>query len=167
MGRTSGAKARVTSAAETVAGYVDPLVKDQRVRQRLLDALAVGVAARRRAKRQMGVSSLARRLGSDPVLREQLAELATHLRDAREQLTTRRPLRPAKKKSHRLRNSTLLLAGAGLVIASSPSLRERIAGKLKAVVFGESGNEPPIGEPKAPSPDDLGADESVGPNAPA
>ena len=165
MGRTSGAKARVTSAAETVAGYVDPLVKDERLRQRLLDALAVGVAARQRAKRQVGVTSLARRLGSDPVLRDQIAELATHLRDVRDHAKLQLPGKPAKKK-HRFRNTTLLLAGAGLVIASSPSLRERISGKLKSI-FGGLDDEPPFGEPKAPSPDALSVDEAVGPNAPA
>ena len=152
MGRTSGAKARVTSAAETVAGYVDPLVKDEKIRQRLLDALAIGVAARKRAKRQMGVSSLARRLGSDPVLRDQIAELATHLRDVRDHAKVQLPTRKPAKKTHRFRNTTLLVAGAGLVLASSPSLRERIVGKLKSI-FGGHDDEPPFGEPRAPSPD--------------
>lgn len=166
MGRTSGAKARVTSAAETVAGYVDPLVKDERLRQRLLDALAVGVAARQRAKRQVGVTSLARRLGSDPVLRDQIAELATHLRDVRDHAKVQLPVRKPAKKKHRFRNTTLLLAGAGLVLASSPSLRERTVGKLKSI-FGGHDDEPPFGEPRAPSPDALSFDETVGPDAPA
>jgi hypothetical protein len=165
MARGSSTKARVTSAAETLAGYVDPLVKDEKLRQRLLDALAVGVAARQRAKRQVGVTSLARRLGSDPVLRDQIAELATHLRDVRDHAKLQLPGKPAKKK-HRVRNTTLLLAGAGLVLASSPTWRERIAGKLKSI-FGEHDDEPTFGEPKAPSPDALSVDESVGPNAPA
>jgi hypothetical protein len=98
------------------------------------------------------------------VLRDQLTELASHLRDVRDHAKLPKPLKPAK--SHRLRNTTLLLAGAGLVIASAPSLRERIAGIAKSI-FGGHDDEPPFAEPKAPSPDALSADESVGPNAPA
>jgi len=146
LGRTSGAKAKVSQAAETVAGYVDPLVKDEKLRQRLLDALAVGVAARQRARRQSGgVASLARRLGSDPVLRDQLAELATHLRGAKDQVRSQLPTKQAKK--HRLRNTTLLIAGAGLVVASSPTLREKIVAKAKAIFFGEGDDDSPSGGP--------------------
>jgi hypothetical protein len=158
LGRTSGAKAKVTSAAGTVAGYVDPLVKDEKLRKRLLEALAVGVAARQRAKRQIGVTSLARRLGNDPVLRDQLAELASHLRDAREQVRTQRPAKRAK--SHRMRNTTLLLAGAGLIVASAPTLREKIAAKAKGF-FGDGHDDSPVEPPLAQS------DGAVGGDAPA
>lgn len=165
MGRTSGAKAKVTSTAETVVGYVDPLIKDEKVRQRLLDALAIGVAARQRARRQMGVTSLARRLGSDPVLRDQIAELATHLRDIRSEVGVGRPAKRAK--SHRVRNTTLLIAGAGLIVASRPSLRDKIMGKVKGLFSGESHDDDPFSPPASPSAASVNTDATVGPDAPA
>lgn len=165
MGRTSGARAKVASTAETVAGYVDPLIKDEKVRQRLLDALAIGVAARQRARRQMGISSLARRLGSDPVLRDQIAELATHLRDIRSEVGAGRPAKRAK--SHRVRNTTLLIAGAGLIVASRPSLRDKIMGKVKGLFSGESHDDDPFSPPASPSAASVNTDATVGPDAPA
>lgn len=164
MGRTSGARAKVASAAETVTGYVDPLIKDEKVRQRLLDALAIGVAARQRARRQMGVTSLARRLGSDPVLRDQLAELATHLRDIRSDVGAA----PAKRaKSHRVRNTTLLIAGAGLIVASRPTLRDKIMGKVKGLFSGEPHDDHGFSPPSPPPAASANTDATVGPDAPA
>lgn len=167
LGRTSGARTKVTNAAETVAGYVDPLVKDEKLRRRLLEALAVGVAARQRARRQMGVTSLARRLGSDPVLRQQVAEIAMHLRDARDEMKKQLPAKRAK--THRARNTTLLLAGIGLIVASKPGLREKIVAKAKSFM-GEGPDDPytpaePSFTPPAPAQSDGSA--AVGGDAPA
>jgi hypothetical protein len=165
LGRTSGARAKVTNAAGTVVGYVDPLVKDEKLRRRLLEALAVGVAARQRARRQMGVTSLARRLGTDPVLRTQVAEIAMHLREARDQMKNDLPIKRAK--SHRARNTTLLLAGIGLIVASKPALREKIVAKAKSFM-GEGPDDTPA-EPSftPPAPAQSDGSAAVGGDAPA
>jgi hypothetical protein len=165
LGRTSGTKAKVTNAAETVAGYVDPLVKDEKLRRRLLEALAVGVAARQRARRQIGVTSLARRLGSDPVLRQQVAEIAMHLRDAREQV--KRDLPVKRSKSHRARNTTLLIVGIGLIVASKPTLREKIAAKAKSFMGEGQDDMPPEPSFTPPAPAQSDGSAAVGGDAPA
>jgi hypothetical protein len=164
LGRTSGAKAKVTNAAGTVAGYVDPLVKDEKLRRRLLEALAVGVAARQRARRQIGVTSLARRLASDPVLRQQVAEVAMHLREARDQVKNELPMKRAKR--HRARNTTLLLAGAGLIIASSP-LRDKIVAKVKSFMGEGPDDMPPEPSFTAPAAPQTDGSAAVGGDAPA
>ncbi|HEU5371396.1 MAG TPA: hypothetical protein VFU51_03315 [Gaiellaceae bacterium] len=122
FGRNGGVKSKVSDAADAVRSvvtdYGDPLAKDEKLRRRLVDVLATGAAARERARRQMGVTGLARRLATDPVLREQLNELATQLRSVQR--------RVEKTQSHKLRNTVLFAAGAGMVIAAVPAARNAI-----------------------------------------
>lgn len=122
MGRTSGMKSKVSGAAKTVrhvvADYGDPLAKDEKLRRRLVEALTTTVAARERARRQLGVTGVARRLASDPVLRAQLNDLATQLRSVQH--------RVEKKQSHKLRNTMLFAAGVGMVVAAVPAARNAI-----------------------------------------
>ena len=105
----------VTGAADTVVEYVDPLVKDEKLRERLLAAVAAAAVARRRARREVGITGYLRRLGSDPVLRAQLVELVSQLGAAKK--------RARKVRSHKLRNTTLVIGGAGLVIVLAPPVR--------------------------------------------
>jgi hypothetical protein len=102
-----------------VTDYADPLAKDEKLRKRLVEALTTGAAARERARKQMGVTGVARRLAGDPVLRAQLNELAAQLR-----LVQRRV---EKKQSHKARNTVLFIAGAGMVaVAVVPAARNAI-----------------------------------------
>ena len=110
FGRKNGAMGIVGDAAETLSPYADQLAHDEKLRQRLAAAISAGVAARLRAKRQAGLFGLAMRLGSDPVLRAQIAEAANQLQRARKQVE--------KKRSHRARNLLLVLTGAGAVVAA-------------------------------------------------
>lgn len=110
--------ATANDAIDTVSPYVDQLAHDEKLRKRLAAAIAAGAAARRRAQKQTGLLGLATRLATDPVLREQLGEAATQLQKANS--------RVKKHKSHKLRNTVLLLAGVGAVVAALPSLRETV-----------------------------------------
>jgi signal transduction protein with GAF and PtsI domain len=123
FGRNGGVKSRVTDAASTVRGvvsdYGDPLAKDEKLRRRLVEVLTTGAAARERARRQMGVTGLARRLATDPVLRAQLNDLASQLR-----LVQRRV---EKQHSHKVRNTILFVAGIGMVAAAAvPGVRKAV-----------------------------------------
>lgn len=123
FGRNGGVKSKVSDAAgavrSVVTDYGDPLAKDEKLRRRLVDVLTTGAAARERARRQMGLTGLARRLATDPVLREQLNELATQLRSVQR--------RVEKTQSHKLRNTVLFVAGIGMVaIAAVPAARNAI-----------------------------------------
>jgi uncharacterized membrane protein len=135
LGRKRGAKEAVAETAGSVADavadathaaveYVDPLVKDEKLRQRLTAAIMAGVAARQRVRRQTGLTGFARRLAADPVLRAQLVEVATQLQAAQK--------RAKKPRSRKLRNTVLFVSGVAMVAAAVPSARE----KLMSVVRG-------------------------------
>lgn len=121
FGRKNVATA-ASDALEGVSPYVDQLAHDEKLRERLAAAIAAGAAARTRAKKQTGVLGLATRLATDPVLRAQLSEATTQLQKANSRLK--------KHKSHKVRNTMLLLAGAGALVAALPSLRETVLSRF-------------------------------------
>ncbi len=118
----NGASTAVADAASELSGYGTTLVEDEKLRERLMAAIVAGAAARRRARRQAGVRGFALRLATDPVLRGQLAEMVVQLQKARR--------RVEKRRSHKVRNSLLVLAGFGAASAavSVPSVRQRVLG---------------------------------------
>jgi uncharacterized membrane protein len=119
LGR-NGAPTAVADAASELSGYGTKLVKDEKLRERLVAAIVAGAAARHRARRQAGVRGLVRRLAADPVLRGQLTEMVVQLQKARH--------RVVKRRGHKVRNSILVLAGFGAASAavSLPSVRQRL-----------------------------------------
>lgn len=120
FGRNGGTKATVAHAvdsmrsavsgtADPVVDYVDPLAKDEKLRRRLLAAIAAGAAARQRARSQTGLRGLVSRLASDRVLHAQLAEVVNELQAAQK--------RARKVHSHKLRNTIFVLGSAGIAMA--------------------------------------------------
>jgi hypothetical protein len=133
-----GRKDATTVASDALDGaspYIDRLVHDEKLRERLFAAITAGAAARTRAKRQVGLLGLATRLGSDPVLRAQLAEVVTQLQKARGRIE--------KNRSHKLRNTFLFLTGAGLVVAAVPGLRDAVLNKVLGAPDDPSDGVPP------------------------
>jgi hypothetical protein len=124
------ATAVASDAIDGASPYIDQLVHDEKLRERLLAAITAGAAARKRARRQVGLLGIAARLGSDPVLRAQVAEAVSQLQKAKGRIE--------KNRSHKLRNTFLLLTGAGLVIAGVPSLRDTVLNKVKGGPDGPS-----------------------------
>ena len=123
FGRKRGAKDTVAETASAVADatgtaldYVDPLVKDEKLRQRLSAAIVAGVAARNRVRKQTGLTGLARRIAADEVLRTQLVEMAVALQGVQKRVKKTRS-------GHRLRNALLFVSGVGMTVAAVPSLR--------------------------------------------
>jgi hypothetical protein len=110
-------KDAVADAADAVVEYVDPLAKDEKLRERLATALVAGAAARNRVRTQAGMTGFARRLAADPVLRAQLAEMASALQAAQR--------RAKRSRSHRRRNTLLFVTGVAMAIAAMPALREK------------------------------------------
>lgn len=111
FGRNKGAAATVAEKTRSVAQYVDPLVRDDKLRRKLAAAVAVGNDARRRAKKQTGLTGLARRLATDAVLRAQLEELSNQLKGVQKHAK--------KTHSHKLRNTLLVVAGLGVAGAAA------------------------------------------------
>ena len=118
----NGARGAVADAVGELSSYGTDVVEDEKLRQRLLAAVVAGVGARQRAQRQAGLMGLARRLASDPILRAQAMEMVVQLQKARKRVERRR--------SHKLRNSFVLLAGFGAASAavSVPAVRTRVLG---------------------------------------
>ena len=116
----NGAKDAVADVASELSSYGSGAVEDEKVRKRLVAALTAGLAARERAKRRSGLLGTARRLAEDPVLRAQAMEMFAQLQQARRRVERRR--------SHKLRNSFLLLAGFGAASAAvaAPAVRDRV-----------------------------------------
>ena len=114
---------KVSDAYDTVAPIGGQLVKDQKLRERLVAAVDAGLAARQRARQQVGIAGTARRLGTDPVLRAELIEMVEQLRAARRRIEPRR--------RHTVRNVAMVAAaGAGVVLAV-PSVRYRLKSMLR------------------------------------
>jgi len=134
--RVKGAGELVKEAGEEVATVGGQIVSDEKTRARVMAAVTAALLARQRARRQAGMVGLALRLGSDPVLRGQLVEVATQLRKAQR--------RVERTRSHKLRNSLFVLAGFGAASAAVavPSVRERV---LKLVKKGKGSVESGIG----------------------
>ena len=122
----------LNDALDTVTPIGEQFVKDQTLRERLMAAVEAGLAARQRAQQQVGIAGTARRLGSDPVLRAELLEMVAQLQHARHRLERRR--------SHKLRNVSLIVVGAGIAVAV-PSVRSR----LKRAVSGTELHVPAVG----------------------
>jgi uncharacterized membrane protein len=130
----------VADAAGTVAEYGGQVIEDEKMRKRTLAAVAAALAARERAKRQTGLVGLGRRLASDPVFRAQLADAVEHLQKAQRRVD--------RSRSHKLRNTMLVLAGFGAATAavSVPSVRRRVEALLqrgKQAAGGISGGQTP------------------------
>jgi len=141
-----GRKNVATVASDVLDGvspYVDRLAHDEKLRRRLAAVLTAGAAARTRAKKHTGLTGLATRLTTDPVLRTQLGEVSSQLQKASNRLK--------KHKSHKLRNTVLLLAGAGAVVAAIPSLREAVMSKLDGSDSAGGSDVPPAYEPATPA----------------
>jgi uncharacterized protein involved in propanediol utilization len=105
------ASTSLTDAYDTVAPIGEQLVKDQKLRERLIAAVDAGIAARNRAQQQVGLAGTARRLSSDPALRADVLEMVAQLREARR--------RVGAKRSHKLRNVGLIVAVAAVAAAVS------------------------------------------------
>lgn len=105
FGRSKGAAGVAAEALETISPYADRLATDEKLRRRLVGALGAALAAQDRARRQAGLAGIAARLGSDRVLRAQLADAVEQLQKAKGRME--------KRRSHKVRNAVLLAAGLG------------------------------------------------------
>ena len=127
--------------AESLTSYGGEVLEDDKARRRVVAAVTAGLAARQRAKRQTGLSGLIRRLAEDPVLRANAVTMLVSLQQARQRVERRR--------SHKLRNVSLLLGGAGAATAvvAVPAVRTRVL----ALVAGTKDRLGPAGAGSLPT----------------
>jgi hypothetical protein len=107
-----------------VAALAGQLATDKKFRRQLAAALGHGFAAQQRARSRLGVVAVAKGLGGDAQLRADLRQMIEELRAAK--------ARVEKKRSHRIRNSLLILAGAGGAAIAAMPMRHRIASRMRS-----------------------------------
>src|SRR3954451_6294226 len=113
----------VTSTAEQATA----LAGDKEFRKQVVAAVAHAAAARNRAVPRVGMGVAAGRLVTDEALRQELAEMVVNLRAAWARLES--------KKSHRVRNTFLLLVGGGVAAAVAlPQIRRRLMQSLPSSI---------------------------------
>jgi len=128
--KTEAAKEKAVSGTELAVA----LARDKRFRQELMSAIGHGAGARRRAARQIGLAAVVSRIAADKELRRQLRQMTRNVQNAW--------TRVEKKRSHRLRNSLILLgAGGAAAAAAVPRLRSTVS-RRRAGVPVASGSTP-------------------------
>jgi uncharacterized membrane protein len=115
--KTQALKENAASATELASA----LARDKKFRKQLISAVTHGVISRRRASRQIGFIAAVSRLTGDPKLRTELRKMTNNLEKAW--------TRVEKKRSHKLRNWLLVLAG-GAAAAATPQVRRLFSGRL-------------------------------------
>src|SRR2546423_12748316 len=106
--------------AATATDFASSLAKDRKFRKELISAITHGTVARRRAARKIGFPAAIGRLTSDPKLKRELNKVVKSLEKAW--------ARVEKKRSHKLRNTLLVVARAGGAVAAALPLRKRGTG---------------------------------------
>jgi uncharacterized membrane protein len=113
--RTQALKESAAGATELAAA----LAKDKKFRKELLSGISHGVVVRRRAARRIGIVAAATRIVADPKLKHELRKMTKNLERAWG--------RVERKRSHKLRN-TLVVLGLGGAAAAAASQRRRLSG---------------------------------------
>jgi uncharacterized membrane protein len=123
--RSGGVKER----AESGRALALELARDRKFRKQLLAAMRHSAAAKERARRRVGLVGTARTLAADRKLRDEVRAAATNMQRAWK--------RQEKKRSHKLRN-TLIVVGAGgaTAVAAVPQARRWVTGRVGTVTGG-------------------------------
>src|SRR3954467_13895854 len=116
--------AKLKGSAANASDFASSLAKDKKFRKELLSAISHGTIAQRRAARKVGFYAAMLRLKNDPKLRREVNRMVTHLDKAWG--------RVEKKRSHKLRNTVLLLGlgGAAAAAATRPEVRNKVTGSV-------------------------------------
>src|SRR3954468_1573669 len=111
--------AELREGVANTAELTTAVAGDKEFRKQVVGALVHAAAARDRAASRVGVRAAAGRLVTDEVLRQELSEMIDSLRTAWALLES--------KKSHRVRNTLLVLVGGGVAAAVAlPQIRRRL-----------------------------------------
>src|SRR6266508_1184369 len=117
--KTTVLKEKATSGKDLAVA----LGQDKKFRKQLLSAIGHGAVARRRAASRIGFVAAVSRLSADQKLRRELRQMTENLQRA--------VTRAEKKRSHRLRNSVIIIGLGGAVAAVPQSRRwlSRLVGR--------------------------------------
>ena len=110
--------AKLKDSAASASDYAASLAKDRKFRKELLSAISHGTTAQRQAARKIGFYAAMLRLKKDPMLRREVNRMVSSLDKAWG--------RVERKRSHKLRNTLLVLGGIGGVVAAAVPLRKKL-----------------------------------------
>jgi len=105
--------------AATTKDFAVALARDKKFRKQVASALGHGAKAKRRARSRVGMTAAATRLATDRQLRSELQRMASDLQSAWTRVE-------AKKQSHKLRNTVLVLAGGAAATAGAVKFKDRL-----------------------------------------
>ena len=108
-------KDAVKDRAATSKDFALALSRDKKFRKQLLSALGHSAKAKKRAAKRIGFTAAAARLAGDKQLRRELQTMVKDLQNAWG--------RAEKKRSHKLRNTLLVLGGSAAAAAGALKLR--------------------------------------------
>lgn len=122
--------------ASSAADFATALAKDKKFRKELVSAVSHGTIARRRAARKIGFLAVATRLTNDPKLKREVKKMVGSLDKAWN--------RVEKKRSHKVRNTFLVVVGAGAAAAAAtvPQVRRFVTGKVASTGLPTGGSTP-------------------------
>jgi uncharacterized membrane protein len=133
-GKTTELKAKAASGKDLAVA----LAQDKKFRKQLLSAIRHGEFARRRAARQIGPVAVVRRLAADQKLTREVRQMAENLQRA--------VMRAEQKRSHRLRNTFILVGAGGAVAVVVPQSRRWLSARLSDAGLGGSSKPRVISE---------------------
>jgi uncharacterized membrane protein len=133
FGRTKTEKLK--DQAGSASEFAATLAKDRKFRRELLEAVGHGVTARRRAARRMGYVALAGRLAADERLRREVRQMTKNFEKAWG--------RVEKKRSHKLRNTLIVVGAAGAAAAVAVPVRKRLSRSSSNGGFGGAATTTP------------------------
>ena len=110
---------KVKDALREAASYTDELIRDERLRSDVRSAFGHGAVATDRVRTDIGAANITSRLAADKKLRKNLRALLDDLESAGE--------RVRGKRSHRVRNALLIVAGTGAAVVAVPNARRWVA----------------------------------------
>jgi uncharacterized membrane protein len=100
------------------------LSRDKKFRKELISAIGHGAKAKRRARKRLGFTAAATRIASDKQLRRELEKMTKNLQHAWG--------RAEKKRSHKVRNTMLVLGGGAAAAGAAYKLRGKTNGNHAA-----------------------------------
>jgi uncharacterized membrane protein len=111
--KTQAVKDRATSSKD----FALALSRDRKFRKQLLSAIGHGAKAKRRAAKRVGFLAAATRLVNDKQLRKELDTMTKNLQQAWNRVERK------QKRSHKLRNTMLVLGGGAAAAGAALKLR--------------------------------------------
>lgn len=110
---------KVKDALREAASYTDEIIRDERLRSDVRSAFGHGAAATDRVREDIGAANITSRLAADKKLRKNLRALRDDLENASERMR--------RKRTHRVRNALLIVAGTGAAVVVVPNARRWVA----------------------------------------